>query len=234
MFRRLHALLSLAVVVPLLVAAAGCGGGVDEESIEKRLESKGTMDVIEEATAAEYDPPEDGRLSEEQMEMYVAVQERAARIRRVAQKRMQEHAGDGEEERGIFDALRAVGDVGDVVTAELRAAQELGHNPAEFNWVKAQVVEARMAELGRRVGEGMAQAGEGLLESLRRQRDAAGSEERREELDRQIEEYERSLEEARQGGELSPALQHNVELVERYQERLDAIEERAAEDAEGS
>src|SRR4030095_11007562 len=39
---------------------------------------------------------------------------------------------------------KAVGDLADVATADLRAAQELGYNPKEYSWIKERVLEAQM------------------------------------------------------------------------------------------
>lgn len=228
----LAALLALFLVLPL--GLAGCGGD-DEASIEERLEEKGTMDVIEEASAAEYDPPADGRLSDDQMEMYIEVQERALKIRQVAQQRMEGRtgAGDGEggEEKqpGLFDALRAVGDLGDLVTAELRAAQELGHNPAEYQWVQGQIVEAQLARMGQEMQKGFGEAGQTVLASLKEQRDNVEDPDLRRQLDEQIEQYEANLAEQRADSDLDPDVAHNIELFEEYRERIEALQQDNAE-----
>lgn len=233
---RLFALAALCAVVALLAAACG---GPSERSVEERLDEKGTMDVIEEAAQAEYEPPADGRLTEKQMEMYLEVQERAVEIRRVAKQRMEgrvkkDEAGegggaDGEETPSLFEALRAVGDLGDVMTADLRAAQDLGHNPAEYQWVQGQILEAQMARAGKEMQQGAAQAGRQFLEVLEAQLDNARDDEQREEIRRQIREYEDNLAEMEADEELEPSVQHNLELFQEYRERIQEAQEKAAE-----
>lgn len=229
---RLFTPAALCIVVALLAAACG---GPSERSVEERLDEKGTMDVIEEAAQAEYEPPEDGRLTEKQMEMYLEVQERAVEIRRVAKQRMEGRVGQEKEAEGsdetpsLFEALRAVGDLGDVMTAELRAAQEMGHNPAEYQWVQGQILEAQMARAGKEMQQGAAKAGRQFMEVLEAQLDNARDDEQREEIRRQIREYEDNLAEMEADEELEPSVQHNLELFQEYRERIQAVQEKAAE-----
>lgn len=220
--------LALALVFVLALGLAACGGGEDEASIEERLEEKGTMEVMEEAGKAEYDPPADGRLSEAQVERYIEVQERAAKIRQVAQKKMEEKAA-ADEEAGegdsVWSQVRNMGDAmqgfGDVMTAEIRAAQELGHNPAEYQWVKEQVVEALATDAMQRMQHGLGEAQAELLAGLEAQRDEIEDPDQQEAMDRQIETMRESMEEAEEG-ELDAAVKHNVELVKRYEEEISA------------
>lgn len=220
--------LALALVFALALGLAACGGGEDEASIEERLEEKGTMEVMEEAGKAEYDPPADGRLSEAQVERYIEVQKRAAKIRQVAQKKMEEKAA-ADEEAGeadsVWSQVRNMGDAmqgfGDVMTAEIRAAQELGHNPAEYQWVKEQVVEALATDAMQRMQHGLGEAQAELLAGLEAQRDEIEDPEQRAAMDRQIETMRESMEEAEEG-ELDAAVKHNVELVKRYEEEISA------------
>lgn len=219
---------TLALALVFALGLAACGGGEDEASIEERLEEKGTMEVMEEAGKAEYDPPADGRLSEAQVERYIEVQERAAKIRQVAQKKMEEKAA-ADEEAGeadsVWSQVRNMGDAmqgfGDVMTAEIRAAQELGHNPAEYQWVKEQVVEALATDAMQRMQHGLGEAQAELLAGLEAQRDEIEDPEQRAAMDRQIETMRESMEEAEEG-ELDAAVKHNVELVKRYEEEISA------------
>jgi len=225
---------ALTAALAVALAAGGCGRGDDEASIEERLDDTGTMKVLEEAAEAEYDPPADGELTEDQVEMYIAVQERAWKIRQVAAKKLEEKTKDAEGEDkqvGFFDALRSMGDVGDVITAELRAAQELGHNPAEYQWVQGKVIEAQMARATAGMREQMAGVGDQVVEMLEAQREAATDDETRRQLDEQIAEARKGFEEAQQQDEdaWEPGVEHNVELVGRYDERLRKLQERLAE-----
>jgi HPt (histidine-containing phosphotransfer) domain-containing protein len=235
--RRRSSLPLLAVTAGLVLCVASCAGcrsRDDEASIEERLDDTGTMDVLEKAADAEYDPPEDGRLSEEQMEMYLEVQKRAAKIRGVLAQRLKERSGEDDgsgskKKPSLTDALGAFGDVSDMVMAEQRAALELGRNPAEYLWVQGQIAEARVAGLGQQMQSGAAQAGAQLLASLEAQLESTDDEQQRERIREQIRRTRESLEETAQSDPLSPAVRHNLDLVERYRERLEAVDRETAE-----
>jgi len=225
---------ALVAVLAAALAAGGCGGGDDEASVEDRLAETGTMDVLEKAGEAEYDPPADGELTEDQVEMYIAVQERAWKIRQVTAKKVEEKTKDAEgqdRQVGFLDAMRSLGDVGDFVTAELRAAQELGHNPAEYQWVQGKVLEAQMARATAGMREQMAGVGDQVVEMLEAQREAATDEETRRQLDEQIAEARKNFAEAQQEDPdaWEPGVEHNVELVARYDEKLEELQQRIAE-----
>jgi hypothetical protein len=83
-----------------MLVAAGCGGRGDERSaIQDRLRAKGAAEVVREAAAARFTPPADGRLTDAQVRMYLAVRERECRIREaaaLAAQRRREVATGGE------------------------------------------------------------------------------------------------------------------------------------------
>jgi len=229
---RLFALAAPLVLALTTSAGLGCRGGdaEDEAAIEERLDETGTLDVVEWAAQAEYEPPEDGKLSERQMEMYVAVQRRAAKIRQVARQRMEERTGDeqGEKEIGFAAAMRAVGDLGDMMTAELRAARELDENPAEYQWVVGQIAGAQVAAVGNQARQGFARASGEMLEALAEQLEETDDADRREALREQIAELRENLAEQEEAS-VSAAPAHNLELYQRYREE---IEEASRDDQE--
>jgi hypothetical protein len=235
---------------------AGCGGG-EESAIQGRLRAKGTAEVMREAAAARYVPPADGRLTGEQVRMYLEVREREIRIREAAgalrhQQRQDRPEGgttgdrlerqdgrdgrdgrNGRDGRGRGAAAPAVRDDG-LAAADLRAAQELRANPKEYAWVRARVQEAETAAATQALFQKMAAGREQLLARMRRDRDALSDPERRAAAERQIEDYKRGL----QGTEpqTTPAVRANVALLARYREplaRLRTLETRALASAAG-
>ncbi|HEV2844153.1 MAG TPA: hypothetical protein VG477_04840, partial [Thermoanaerobaculia bacterium] len=166
----LRVLTAAVLVLPLLL---GCKGkpAEDEASIRESLEEKGTVDLMDQVSKApDYPPPADGRLAERQVKMYLDVRERELRIREVALRSLQAKGEQAEqEERKVspFEAVKALGDLADVATADLRAAQELGHNPKEFQWVKERVLEAQMLATTRSLNQQVARSRESLLANLK-------------------------------------------------------------------
>ncbi len=132
----------------LFVASCGWFGGKPKEAA-KALDEKTSLQVLKEADKDEYEAPEDGRLTESQVQMYVKVQKRAFELAQVAAKRLEEQSEkaeaaekEGSKTKSAWEGMKALGKVGDVLTADLRAAQELGYNTAEYTWVKGEVVKA--------------------------------------------------------------------------------------------
>ena len=215
-----------AVFILSLLVSGGCGKkpAEDEASIRKSLEEKGTVDLMDQVSKApDYQPPADGRLTERQMEMYLAVRKRELRIREVA---LQSLKGKGEQadkesrKASPFEAVKALGDLADVATADLRAAQELGHNPKEFQWVKERVLEAQALATTETLNRQVAKSRESLLANLEEQKRAAASEVEREEIDRRIEELQSNA----GSSEGDPAGEYNAKLLARHQDQLARIQ----------
>lgn len=221
---RIH-LLTLLVAAGLLLLGVACKGksGRDEASIEKSLKEKGTLELMEEIGEAEYEPPADGRLTEEQIKMYIAVKKRGREIQQVAAKKLEEQTKKEEEGQklGFLEAMKALGDVGDIVTADLRAAQELGYNPKEFQWVEEKVLEAQLAEMATHAQQAMAAGRDQLITMLEAQKGAVTDPDQRAELDRQIAELRE------EGGEedvVDPAVEHNAALLGKFREEIAALQ----------
>jgi hypothetical protein len=228
------ALAAAAVLLGLVLPLAACGRGDDEASIEENLARTGTLDVLEQAGEDEYEPPADGELTESQVEMYLAVQERAVKIRKVTAERLREQEKEREakgEKAGFMDAMRSLGDASDFVTAEIRAAKELGHNSAEYQWVQEKVMEAQVARMTAGMREQMGAASEQFVAIMEQQLANTTNAEHKAEIERQIAEYKRGVEENAAGEDLEPGVAHNLELLERYQERIERIQKSYREEA---
>lgn len=228
------ALAAAAVLLGLVLPLTACGRGDDEASIEENLARTGTLDVLEQAGEDEYEPPADGELTERQVEMYLAVQERAVKIRKVTAERLREQQKEREakgEKAGFMDAMRSLGDASDFVTAEIRAAKELGHNSAEYQWVQEKVMEAQVARMTAGMREQIGAASEQFVAMMEAQLANTTNAEHRAEIERQIAEYRRGVEENAAGEQLEPGVAHNLELLERYQERIERIQKSYQEEA---
>lgn len=218
--------LAAAVLALLVLPLAACGRGTDD--VEESLDETGTLDILEQASEDEYEPPADGELTEEQVEMYLAVQERAIEIRRVTGKRLEEKTGEVEAEGGevgFMDAMRAMGEVSDFVTADIRAAKELGHNSAEYQWVQEQVMEAQAAKMTQGFAAQASEAGQQFLTMLQDQLANTTDEQQKAALEQQIAEYEASLAENTAEEELEPGVEHNIELLAEHQEAIERIQQ---------
>jgi hypothetical protein len=139
-----------------------------------------------------FTPPPDGKLSEKQIDLFLKVRPR--------EKQISDRTGDP--------------------AADVRAARELGRDPAEYQWVKARVAEAvliRITADWESMDEGSRQA---MLEGMERVRDTLRDREDRAVLERRIAQLRGGAPEP----PASPALRHNVDLVARHQEEMLRVE----------
>jgi hypothetical protein len=221
---RYRSVLATTLLGVTLVATGACKSkpADDEASIKETLEEKGTIDVMDQVSKApEYKAPADGKLTDRQVKMYLEVRQREQKIREVAFKELKakgDKATGEKKEVGMFEAMKAIGDLADVATADLRAAQELGHNPKEYQWVKERVLEAQMLETLRSLRGQVAESQQQILAQLERQRQDTADPLRKVEIGRQIEELKKDLEAA--PAESDPAREHNAGLVAQHKDEL--------------
>lgn len=216
-----HSIFILTLLVLSLLA--GCSKPSENEAaIEKRLNEKGTVDLMDEvAKAPDYPPPSDGRLTEKQVEMYLDVRQREQKIRAVALKSLEEKGDQAEKEKrkvDLYEAMKAVGDIADMATADLRAAMELGHNPKEFQWVKDRVLEVQFLDATSAANQQITQSRERLLAMLEKQRDAMLDPAQKAEIQRQIDQFKKNA----PGGKtnVDPTKAFNAELIDRYKDEF--------------
>ena len=220
--------LTLLLLAPL---ASACGRSADDEAaIQEDLEGKGTIELMDEIAEAEYDPPSDGKLTEEQVRMYLEVRKRERQIVEVARKNLEEKSEEAEKdgkeggEMGFFEALGALGDIADIGTADLRAAHDLGHNTAEYQWVKQQIAEVQMAEMTEGLEQMASSFQEQAISALEAQKAATTDDAEKRQIEEQIAELRKENGEADAGAESSEALRHNARLVAEYREQIDAVQ----------
>lgn len=211
--------------VLLLLPLAACSSPADDEdSIRDDLSKKGTIELMEEIERAEYEPPSDGELTEDQIEMFLEVKEREKKIQEVAAKELEEQQKKTEEGGlgGFLGAIQAAGNVADYGSAGMRAAVDLGYNPKEFVWVQGKVLEVYAADRQREMVGQVDDMSRVLIEQLEAQRDSV-PEERQAELDEQIEQIRRNAEDAQRDVEDpdEPGFAHNRELVEEHREEIE-------------
>lgn len=217
----MNRLCGILIILFLAALAGGCSKPSENEAaIEKRLTEKGTVDLMDEvAKAPDYPPPADGRLTEKQVEMYLDVRQREQKIRAVALKSLEEKGGQAEKEKrkvGLYEAMKAVGDVADMATADLRAAMELGHNPKEFQWVKDRVLEVQFLDATSAANQQISQSRDRLLAMLEKQRDAMLDPAQKAEIQRQIDQFEKNAPDGETNQD--PTKLFNARLIDRYKD----------------
>lgn len=179
----------------LLCAAvlAGCAREAAEEKGAGKTRRLSTAEVMAQVAKAAYQPPADGRLTEEQVRKYLEVK------RRARQGRTAEPPAEDSEEPSA--------------AADLRAALELGYNPKEIGWVQERVQEAWIALRGQELDRKIAESRNQMIRELEARLQSATDPKQKAELEKQIAE----IRAAAPATSAPPPLEHNAELVGRYE-----------------
>ncbi len=218
-------------ILTALILLAGCGYGGPKDA-EQALKDKGVLDVLEQAGEDDYDPPADGKLTEKQIQMYLDVKKRERDLAKVAAEELRKKGQDlkdAEKEGGGLSAalkgLSALKDLTNLVTADIRAAQELGYNTAEYSWVKSQVLEAGLATWSQNIREQSSSNLQQGLQQLKDAREKAQNDEMRQFYDEQIANYEQLMADQQAGEETSEAVEYNQTLIKKYGDELKLLED---------
>lgn len=160
--RVLHFIASLVacfIVMLILGAVLGAGGMMDSRSAASLTDQQSSQTgmlggieryarLMEQAGEQQYEPPADGKISEQQMARYMEVMRKAAEVR---DEQMADVERLGEEykdkEPGISDLVKMSGGVGSVLgafNAEMEVVMTGDGNWAEHQWIKEQLRVARI------------------------------------------------------------------------------------------
>lgn len=213
----------------LSLAVAGCKARelVDKASISKDLKERGTTDLMKEVANDEYTPPQDGRITDEQVQMYLKVREHEKKIAQVAKDELKKHAKEAEgKERslgGMIDGFKALGSAADLLTADIRAAKDLGFNTQEYLWVKGQVLEASTSQMAEQFAAAMSKNFETAYQEAKKAHDAAADEQTRKLYADVLAGYDKSKQELTQQQAVDPSVAHNRQLLAKYEDALQAF-----------
>lgn len=219
------------LIIPIFIF--GCGS--KEENINKEFSKKGTVELMEEIDKDEYTPPRDGNLTEKQIEMYLAVkQEELVYAKQAAENlKAKSEKIDAKEKEGkkpglgdYVNAFKAIGDVADFMTADLRAAKKLGYNAKEYQWVKETIVKTKMAEWADNSRAAASKNYSQMLEELKNRRKEASTKEMKDMYDQQISALNEGMKDMNadqhHGEDIT---EHNKNLLAKYKDKISVIEE---------
>lgn len=223
-------LLILSLALLLVAGLSGCKlkKAMDEAQISESLSDLGTTDLMEATADDTYDAPEDGRLTDAQIKMYLKVREQERKIATVARKELEEKAKNVEEKgdkslAGMMAGFEALGSVADFMTADIRAAHELGYNTAEYQWVKEKVLEASGSVFQEQMKTSMAAMMDQGYADLKKQADAATDPEAKKVFADMIAQYDKTRAEMQAEEEVDPWVPYNRELLAKYENTLNAL-----------
>lgn len=223
---------TLLLLLVATLALFGCKAKeqLDKINIAKDLEKRGTTDLMKEAAEDEYTAPEDQRLTEAQVQMYLKVREHEKQIAQVAKDELKKHAEESEKKggdkslSGMMEGFKAMGSVADVLTADIRAAKDLGYNSAEYQWVKGKVLEASGADMQQKMQQATASMMDSSYQQMKKQYDEAKDETSKKMLGEMLANYEKSRQEMQsQQAQVEPHVAYNRQLLSKHENALNAI-----------
>ena len=219
---------SLSLVVCLVLALAGCKAKelADKSAISKDLQKRGTTDLMQEIAKDSYDPPADGRLKDSQIQMYLKVREHEKQIAQVAKEEMKKHAEKADKSKsslaGMIQGMQALGSAADFVTADLRAAKDLGFNTQEYVWVKGQILAVSTAAMAEKFSDAMKTNFDKAYTDAKKAYDEAKDETTKKMYADVLAGYDKSRQEMQQQANQDPVMSYNRQLLSKYENTLNA------------
>jgi len=222
---------ALTIISLSLIALTGCKAKeiADKAAISHDLEKRGTVDLMKQVADDKYTAPADGKLTEAQVQMYLKVREHEKQIAQVAKKEAQEHADAakkaGEKSlAGMMEGLKTLGSAADMMTADIRAAKDLGFNTQEYLWVKGQIMAASTSVMAEKVGQAMSAQMDASVAQMKKSYDEAKDEQTKKMYGEMLANIEKSRQESAQQKEKEdPALSYNRQLLSKYDNALNAL-----------
>lgn len=221
---------SLTAVLCLSLALIGCGGKESsKEEISEDLKQRGTTELMKEVANDEYTAPEDGHLTDAQVQMYLKVREHEKKIAQVAKEEMKQHAEKAEKKgdnslAGMMEGFKALGSAADFMTADIRAAKDLGYNTQEYLWVKGQILAASTAAMAQQFNSAMNANFDKAYADAKKAYDEATDETTKKMYAEMLAGYDKTKQEmaAQAQSNLDDATAFNQKLLSKYENALKA------------
>ncbi|MGZ8829939.1 MAG: hypothetical protein ACXW2Q_06140 [Thermoanaerobaculia bacterium] len=211
----------------LTVALSGCKAkeAFDKASISRDLDKQGTTDLMKKVADDKYTAPADGKLTEGQIQMYLKVREHEKQITQVAKQEAQQHADKAKKAgdkslTGLMEGFKTLGSVADMVTADIRAAKDLGYNTQEYLWVKSQILAVSTAAMTEKMQQAGNAAFDQMYEQTKKAYDEAKDDPTKAVYKETLDGLEKQKAEmAAQQEKQDPALAYNKQLVSKYEDK---------------
>jgi hypothetical protein len=224
MRRMLPALLALTVVI------TGCKAKelLDQAKVAKDLDKRGTVDVLKEAANDKYDAPQDGKLTEAQVQMYLKVRDHERVIAQAAKEKLKAQSekvkASGEKSiAGMMEGLKSLNTVGEFLTADIRAAKDLGFNTAEYQWVKGQILAASTSVMANQMSQAMNAQMDAGYQQMKKAYDEAKDEQSKKMYADTLAGYEQQKKEMQaQQTQEDPAVAYNRQLLSKHEDAINA------------
>ena len=222
---------TLSVSLFLTLALFGCRAKelADKASIAHDLKNRGTIDLMKQVADDKYTAPADGKLTDSQVQMYLKVRDHEKQIAQVAKAEAQKHAdaakAAGEKSiSGMMEGFKTMSATAEMMTADIRAAKDLGYNTQEYLWVKGQIMAASSSAMTDKLGQAMNASMDASYQQMKKSYDEAKDEQTKKIYADSLANFEKTRKEtAAQQAQVDPAIAYNKQLLSKYDNALNAI-----------
>jgi hypothetical protein len=223
---------TFSAVLMLSIAFAGCRAkeAFDKAKISQDLDNHGTMDLMKDVSKDKYNAPSDGKLTDAQIQMYLKVREHEKAIAQVAKNEAQAHAAAAEKAgdksiAGMIEGFKTMGSAADMLTADIRAAKDLGYNTQEYLWVKGQVMAASTAAMMSKMTEATNASFDSAYTQMKKSYDDATDEQTKKMYKEMLDNYDKQRADMKKESATSAnaTLTYNQQLLAKYDSALNAV-----------
>lgn len=220
------------VILILSVALFSCKAkeAMDKAQIATDLAKTGsTSKLMKDVENDTYDAPADGKLTDAQVQMYLKVRDRERAIAQVAKQQLQQHADAAKKAgdkslAGMMEGFKGLGSVADVLTADIRAAKDLGFNTQEYVWVKGQILSASGSAMGQELADVMSAQMDATYDQTKKAYDEAKDDETKAMFKQTLDAIEEQKKEAAANKQQEdPSITYNRQLLSKYENTLNAL-----------
>jgi hypothetical protein len=229
-------------ILCLSLVFAGCRAkeAFDKVQIAKELGKSGsTIDLMKDVSKDKYNSPADGKLTEAQVQMYLKVRDRERQIAQVAREKLKQESADAKKAgdnslAGMIAGVKSIGTAGDFLTADIRAAKDLGYNTQEYMWVKSQILAASTSAMSQQINQTMSAQLDASLAQMKKAMDESKDETTKKAYADSLAQMEKSRTEMATTKE-DPALTYNRQLLSKHEAAMNAFANEMAkyEDKDG-
>ena len=223
---------TFSAVLMLSIALAGCRAkeAFDKAKISQDLDKHGTMDLMKDVAKDKYNPPSDGKLTDGQIQMYLKVREHEKAVAQVAKQEAQAHADAakkaGEKSiAGMIEGFKTMGSAADMLTADIRAAKDLGFNTQEYLWVKGQVMAASTAAMMSKMTQATSASFDSAYTQMKKSYDDATDEQTKKMYKEMLDNYDKQRADMKKESDsgANSTLTYNQQLLAKYDSALNAV-----------
>lgn len=222
-------LVVVAVIALTSLSACKLKKEMDQASLSASMATKGTTELLKQTAEDDYTAPADGKLTEGQIQMYLKVRERETAIAKVAKNELQQHAdkanaGGEKSLAGVMEGFKGLGSAADLLTADIRAAKDLGFNTQEYLWVKGQVLAASGSVMTEKLQQSMSAQMEASYAEIKKQQEAATDEATKKAYADMLAGFKTTKQElAVEQQKADPAIAYNRDLLSKHENALNAF-----------